>query len=136
MNEKCQRVGCLSVPFHGHGYCSNTCEQIDTLETKVKRLREEADTWRQRAASLVRYVPGDVICGDLQTVADAYREREAEVKRLRGALGEMRDVAAAMARVIVAKNCVTLMGRELREAGIRDGFGARADAALRGEEAR
>ena len=45
--EKCQRVGCLAVPFHGYGYCSNACEQIDVLETENKRLREAIEKHRK-----------------------------------------------------------------------------------------
>lgn len=75
-------------------------------------------------------------CHGTGSVQVAYDQARREAKRLREALGEMRDVAAAMARVIAAKGCVEELERELREAGIPDGFGARAEAFLRGEEAR
>ena len=89
-----------------------------------------------QVVNVLRGPPPDLRHWPHHDLADRAIDAVAENKRLREALGEMRDVAAAMARVIAENGCVEELERELQAAGIPDRFGARAEAFLRGEEAR
>lgn len=106
-------------PAGNERLCWDVCERIDE--------------------STIRYVCEVLRADDAQTIVDSLNGSAQLVEQVEGlseSLREMRQVCAALMRVVDETGAVDQMEVEFLVCGIKEGFGVRADEAIAKTEAR